>query len=304
MISPTRRTLLMAGLGLAVLSPVLAADPPSPPIRLFVGAAPGEQGPIEAEQHTLPPAGSKGGIHKIINVSEPALSVFAAPREKANGTALIVAPGGGYSFLSWDLEGTEIARRFNQEGATVFVLKYRVPKRSFDPTNRLPLMDAQRAISLVRHRAKEWGIEVNRIGFLGFSAGGHLAAHVSTNSDQRAYSATDAVDAVGCRPDFAVLIYPGGLLDKADPAKLAKEMRVSAETPRSFIAVAGDDKGCLDPSIRYYSALRAAGVSAELHVYAGGGHGFGLRERAGTAATWPDRCADWMRASGLLAASK
>lgn len=294
----------MAGLGLAIVSPAGAVDAPAPTVRLFTGAAPGEQGAIDPEQHTQPPAGSKGGIHKVTNVSEPALSVFPAPKEKATGAALIVAPGGGYSFLSWDLEGTEIARWFNQVGVTVFVLKYRVPRRSFDPTNRLPLMDAQRAVSLVRHRAKEWGVDPGRVGFLGFSAGGHLAAHLSTNFDQRAYPATDEIDRVSCRPDFAVLIYPGGLLDRADPTKLAAEMRVSTSTPRSFIAVAGDDRGCLEPSIRYWSALRAVGVGAELHVYAGGGHGFGLRERAGTAATWPDRCADWMRASGLLAPSK
>lgn len=290
----------MGGLGLAITSRVPAAEAPALPIRLFPGAAPGEQGAIDPEQHQLPPAGSRGGIHKVTNVSEPALAHFPAPREKATGAALVVAPGGGYSFLSWDLEGEEIARWFNQVGVTVFVLKYRVPRRTFDAANRLPLMDAQRAVSLVRHRAKEWGIDPQRIGLLGFSAGGHLTAHASTHFDRRAYSATDAIDQVSCRPDFAVLIYPGGLLDRTDPTKLAPEMRVSASTPRSFIAVAGDDNGCLAPSIRYWSALRSAGVDAELHVYAGGGHGFGLRERAGTAATWPDRCADWMRVSGFL----
>ena len=282
----------------ALLAPVFAAGEGST-VRLWSGKAPGEQGAIEpekADRSTTNP----NEINRVTNVSDPVLAVFPAPAEKRNGAALIIAPGGAYQFLSWAMEGEEIARYFNGHGVTAFVLKYRVPTRSYDPGNKLALMDAERSVSLVRSRAKEWGVDPTKVGFLGFSAGGHLGVNLENNWKQRAYDAADTADQQSCRPDFVALIYPGGMMDKNDRTKLGPGMAPSAETPATFIAVAADDKGCAEPSARYWLALRDAGVPSEMHVYATGGHGFGMRSRAGVAATWPDRCADWMRGIGVL----
>jgi acetyl esterase/lipase len=183
---------------------------------------------------------------------------------------------------------------------TAFVLKYRVPTRSFDSGNRLALMDAQRAVSLVRSRAKEWELDPAKIGFLGFSAGGHLGARLENSGDDRAYPAADESDRASARPDFAVLIYPGGLTEHQDSTRLVPEVQVSAKTPPTFVAVAADDAGCADCSVRYWQALKAASVKSELHVYTSGGHGFGMRPSAGTAATWPERAAEWLRTLRIL----
>jgi acetyl esterase/lipase len=302
-----RRFVCAAALMLALCGPALAsqasaAQPGSTPIRLWPGKAPGEQGEIPPEKATPPADGKDPVIQQLTNVSDPSLAVFPAPADKANGTALIVAPGGGYNFLAWDHEGEQIARWFNGAGVTAFVLKYRVPRRSHDPDTLLPLMDAQRAVSIVRHRAAEWKIDPQKIGMVGFSAGANLAVNASNHADRRAYEAMDEADRASCRPDFAVLIYPGGLLDRQDHTRLAAAMQPSKETPPSFVAVASDDRGSAEGSIRYFLALREAGVKSELHVYAGGGHGFGIRARAGAAATWPERCVDWMRGLGFLPA--
>lgn len=294
-----RRSLLSLALVLAAL-PVLKAGSEPGDIRLWSGAAPGEQQPFEKPENSLP----GGDIQRVTNVSVPILAPFPAPKEKNTGAAIIIAPGGAYQFLSWSHEGTELARRFNRDGINAFVLKYRVPTRSFDPGNSLALMDAQRAISLVRSRAAEWGVNPARIGFLGISAGGHLAVNTISRSleepPKRAYPAADAIDQVSFRPDFCVLLYPGGLLDKQDPTRLAPEMKVGKDTPPTFIAVADNDAACAECSTRYYLELRRAKVPGELHVFNGGSHGFGMRPSAGVAATWPDRCVDWMRARGLL----
>ncbi len=310
MLSTSRRIalrLVLAGIGLSLmpLSGASAAEPAT--LRLWPGQAPGEAAPLAKAEGDIPDApGTKSDIRRLTNVSEPVLAVFPAPKEKATGASIIIAPGGAYQFLSWTHEGTELAERFNRDGVTAFVLKYRVPKRETDPDFKLPLMDAQRAVSLVRSRAAEWNIDPQRIGFLGISAGGHLAVNAISRSlespPQRAYPAADAVDLVSFRPNFCVLLYPGSLLDKTDPTRLAPEVKVTKDTPPTFLAVAGNDAHCAECSARYYLELKRAGVPAELHVYASGGHGFGMRPRAGVAATWPDRCVDWMRSTGLLKA--
>ena len=188
---------------------------------------------------------------------------------------------------------------------TGIVLKYRVPRRADTPKDAPPpqaLMDAQRAISLVRSKAKEWELDPNRIGMLGFSAGGHLTAWASTNFDKRSYEPIDDADKLSCRPDFAVLIYPAYLVKK-DSDELAPDIRVTKETPPVFCALAGDDKVAAQGSVTLYLALKKAGVPAELHDYAAGGHGFGLRPSGKPCATWPQRCADWMKDTGLLTAA-
>jgi acetyl esterase/lipase len=195
-----------------------------------------------------------------------------------------------------------VAAWLNSIGVTGIVLKYRVPRRPGTPGDQAPpqaQMDAQRAISLVRSRAKELGIDPKRIGMLGFSAGGHLTAWTATNFDRRSYEPLDEIDKESCRPDFAVLIYPGYLVPK-DKSELAPDVRVSKETPPTFFAHAGDDGVSPLNSVVMYHALKKAGVPAELHVYASGGHGFGLRPTGKPCATWPQRCAEWMSAQGFL----
>ena len=195
--------------------------------------------------------------------------------------------------LAWDHEGEEVAAWLNSLGVTGVVLKYRIPRRPDHP--KAPLGDAQRAISLVRSKAKEWGIDPNRIGMLGFSAGGHLTAVTATSSDKRAYEPFDEADKFSCRPDFAVIVYPGGLITKSKDA-LLPEIHVGKETSPTFLVHSSDDPVPVQNSVLLYLALKQAGVSAEMHIYAQGGHGYGLnRSKYAPAAEWPRRCEEWLR---------
>jgi acetyl esterase/lipase len=216
---------------------------------------------------------------------------------------MLVCPGGGYWNLAIDLEGEEVAAWLNTAGITGIVLKYRVPRRPGQPEPLPapgPLLDAQRAVSIVRSRAGEWEIDPHRIGIVGFSAGGHLALATATNFDRRAYEPIDDLDSVSCRPDFAVPVYSGYLVEKETGA-LASSMRIPAGTPPVFLVHAGDDtEAGAEHSVGMYLALKRAGVPAELHVYATGGHGFGVREKGHPCCTWPQRCVDWLRDQGML----
>jgi acetyl esterase/lipase len=205
--------------------------------------------------------------------------------------------------LAFEHEGTQVGEWLASIGVTAVLLKYRVPKRPGDDDNKLPLQDAQRAISITRTKAAEWGVDPARIGIMGFSAGGHLAANAETNYDQRAYDAVDASDKASCRPDFAVLIYPGGVLDRQDKEKLSAQMRITKETPPTFLAVSSDDKGSVAGTMKLFQGMREAGVSAELHVFATGGHGWGMRKSDQTFGGWTARCEEWMRARGLFKAA-
>ncbi|WP_435018843.1 alpha/beta hydrolase [Tundrisphaera sp. TA3] len=270
-------------------------------IPLWPGQAPGEAGPLSAEEGDAPDRPKDGKlVQRRQNVSVPTLTVYAPARDKANGTAVIIAPGGGYSILAWDLEGTEVAEWLNSLGVTAFVLKYRVPKRADDPGNSLPFMDAQRAVRLVRAMAGQWGLKPDRIGILGFSAGGNLAAKVATQYEAKSYPQVDVRDEGDARPDFAVLIYPAYLVEKAEPTRLVKDVPVTAKTPPMFLAHAANDPISPDGSIALFRALNAAKVPAELHVYVSGGHGYGLRPSEHAVTTWPARAADWLKARGLL----
>jgi acetyl esterase/lipase len=278
-----------------------AADEPTT-LKLWPGKPPGEKGEIAKETVTKPKAGEKSVI-RIGNVSEPTLTVYR-PKEKDTGAAVVIAPGGGYSILAWDLEGEEVAAWLNSLGVTGIVLKYRVPRRPGTKADTAPpqaQMDAQRAISLVRSKASEWKIDPKRIGMLGFSAGGHLTAWTSTNFDTRSYEPVDEADKVSCRPDFTVLVYPAYLVQK-NTLDLAPEIKVTKETPPMFFAHAADDAGAAsyDGSIALFRALRKAGVPAEMHIYSTGGHGFGLRKSAKPCSEWPARCSEWMKVQGLL----
>ena len=274
-----------------------AAIEPLVTLDVWPDTAPGEKGDIEPEG--LGRATPERPVIRLANVSKPAIAVFKPSPDKDTGAAVLICPGGGYNILAYDLEGTEVAEWLNSIGVTGIVLKYRVPRRKDREKHDAPLQDAQRALSLVRSKAADWKIDPERIGILGFSAGGHLSATTSTNSDQRNYEAIDAVDEASCRPDFAVLIYPAYLLkDKSD--ELAPEIRVSKDTPPVFFVHADNDPHSSANSAGMYAALKKVGVPCELHIYAAGGHGFGLRPTEHPCCTWPDRCAEWMKSQGLL----
>ena len=299
---------LVASLGLAMMigyvSPIAAA-PARTTFDLWPGSPPGEVGAIGPEKATT--AAQPNGrtvITSLTNVSKPTLTVCCPESAGNTGVAVLVFPGGGYNALAWDHEGEQVARWLNSAGITAAILKYRVPRREGTSKDTQPiqaLMDAQRAISLVRSKAAEWGVDPKRIGVLGFSAGGHLAAWSATNFDKRAYDKVDAADEASCRPDFAVMIYPGGVV-KGGTTELSPTIHVTPQTPPCFFAHAGDDRVSPENSIMMWLALKRAGVPAELHVYASGGHGFGMRPTGKPAATWPKRCEDWLHAMGVIKA--
>lgn len=291
--------LMLAG-ALCFGRPAAAADKPLV-VDLWPGQPPGEKDEIAAEKVE----GSKPGerqVKRVTNVTKPTLSVFKPAKGADTGAVVVIAPGGGYNILAWDLEGTEVADWLNSIGVTGIVLKYRVPRRPGTPNDVAPpqaQMDAQRALSVVRGKAKEWGIDPKRVGMLGFSAGGHLTAWTSTNFDKRAYDPIDDIDKESCRPDFTVLVYPAYLVPRGKD-ELAPDIRVSKDTPPTFFAHANDDPISAENSARMYLALKKAKVPAEVHIYTAGRHGFGLRKSDKPCSTWPERCGEWMKAQGLL----
>jgi acetyl esterase/lipase len=274
-------------------SSLSAADPVV--IELWPGKVPGEpDGPASTEVVTNP---ERPDERRVANVTKPSITVFRPAPEKNTGAAVVVAPGGGYNFLSWDHEGESVGKWLASIGVTGIALKYRVPKRPDHPSR--PLMDAQRAISLTRSHAKEWGVDPARVGMLGFSAGGHLAVVAATAPDKRAYDPIDDSDKESFKPSFAALIYPGGIMSR-ETGELIPEVKVTKDTPPMFLAHCSDDRGSSEQSVKVYLALKKAGVPSELHVYASGGHGFGIRPGSSPSAQWPKRCEEWMKTQGLL----
>ncbi len=260
---------------------------------------PGEKGNISGE--TLTTHQHRGAsILKYNNVSHPTLTLIKPSPETDTGASVVICPGGGYNILAWDLEGTEVAEWLNSIGVTGVVLKYRVPRRKEREKHDAPLQDVQRAVSLVRHHAKEWGLDPKRIGILGFSAGGHLSATALTNYDKRHYKPVDAIDKVSCRPDFGVLIYPAYLVDEESKIQLSPELRITKNTPPIFFAHAGDDSVPAEGSVRFWQELRRHGVTSELHVFPSGGHGYGLRPSKYPVTDWPILCGDWLKSLGLI----
>jgi acetyl esterase/lipase len=278
------------------------AQAPQDPIPLWPGAAPGDKGDIGEEKDTTKPGQDKGRhITRLGNVSKPTITVFRPPADKDTGAAVVVCPGGAYQILAMDLEGTEVCEWLNSLGVTGVLLKYRVPARKGLEKHAAALQDAQRAVGLVRQHAKEWKLDARRIGVLGFSAGGHLAASVSTNFASRTYPTVDDADKESCRPDFTVLVYPAYLIDKDDPSRLAADIKVSGDTPPAFAVMTQDDPIRSENAYAYTLALKNAKVPAELHVYPAGGHGYGLRPSANPVSTeWPRLAGEWMRGRGLL----
>jgi acetyl esterase/lipase len=313
-----RRFLRAAGVPLALpwldgFSPRRALAGAEEPrvVELWPDKPPEEPGTI-GEEKTFPSKPNKQRSETtevtrlITNVTKPTITIHRPAKEKDTGGAMLICPGGGYHNLWWQLEGEEVGTWLNSIGVTGILLKYRVPRRPDDlpgehPARR-PLQDAQRAVSLVRSNAKAWGLDPQRIGIVGFSAGGHLAIATATSFGKRTYEPIDNIDKVSCRPDCAVPVY-SGYLKSEDKDELAAGLRVPANTPPVFLV-----HGSADPvsppehSVVMYLALRRAGIPTELHVYAGALHGFGVRPVSNPCGTWIRSCANWMHHRGFLKA--
>lgn len=294
-----RRTACLMAL-LALPLAVRAADPVV--VDLWPGAVPGETTSLgEEADSTKPTDGTVAGrrLIRLANVSRPTMTIHRPPADRDTGTAVLICPGGAYNILALDLEGTEVCEWLNRIGVTGVVLKYRVPRRPNLEKHAAPLQDAQRALGLLRHRADEWKLNPRRLGVLGFSAGGHLSAVLST-TPARSYPRQDAADDVSCRPDFTVLVYPAYLAVKEDNDRLAPELKVDAQTPPSFIVMTQDDGVRIENAFTYGMALKQAGVPFELHVFPKGGHGYGLRHTENSVTDWPGLAASWLKSQGWL----
>jgi acetyl esterase/lipase len=272
-------------------------------IALWPGTAPGDKGYMGEEKDTTkhdPKAKPGTEVIRLGNVSKPTITVFRPPADKDTGAAVVVCPGGGYSILAYDLEGTEVCDWLNSIGVTGVLLKYRVPGRG-GQRYTASLQDAQRALGLVRSGARSWGIDPKRVGILGFSAGAHLSATASNTFDSRTYPAIDDADKESCRPDFTILIYPAYLTAKDDNIKLAPEIKVTNETPPAFVVMTEDDPIHVENAYAYGLALKNAKVPVEVHTYPKGGHGYGLRPSPNGVSHWPERAAEWLKEQGWLA---
>jgi acetyl esterase/lipase len=274
----------------------------------------GPQAEPESVLTATNPVAGKPWIYAV-HVTRPTMTVYV-PETKNTGVAVIVFPGGGYNILAMDLEGSEVCEWLASRGITGVLLKYRVPNSGphwdpecrchKDPKTPMALQDAQRAIGLVRSNAARWHVDPNKIGVLGFSAGGHLVANVSTHFDRRAYPAVDAADQVSCRPDFAVAVYPGHMREHTTHAfELNPTLPVTKRTPPTLLVQAVDDP--VDPvenSLVYSLALKKAGVPVELHLYAHGGHAFGLRPTTFPITRWPELMETWLADIGVMEAAR
>ncbi len=278
-------------------------------IQVWPNQPPDEAAPVGEERWRMSPGLDKKQVEvteptrMLTNVSNPTITVYRPDKSKDNGTAFIICPGGGYWDLYWQLEGEEVAKWVNSLGATGIILKYRVPRRPDDVQGepaRRPLQDAQRAVSLVRSRSKELGVDPERIGMIGFSAGGHLAIATATSFDKRSYPAVDDIDRISCRPNFAILAY-SGYLKAQEKDELAAGLEIPPTTPPVFL-VHGSDDIISDPahSVVMYLALKRAGIPAELHIYAATAHDFGVRAADHPYAGWTEVCAWWLKHQGML----
>jgi acetyl esterase/lipase len=277
--------------------------------EIWPGRVPDENGNIGAEKFPMSPSLDRKQVEvteptrMVTGVTKPTITIYRPAKDKDTGTAILICPGGGYWNLYWQLEGEEVAAWLNSLGVTGIILKYRVPRRPDEPKAepaRRPLQDAQRAVSLVRSKARQWGLNPQRIGIVGFSAGGHLAIATATNFERRTYDPVDEVDQISCRPDFAILAYPGYLKAK-DKDELAPGLRIPTGTPPVFLAHGGDDIiSSPEHSLFLYLALKRAGVPAELHIYATATHDFGVRPSDHPCSTWTESCANWLRYQGFL----
>ena len=272
-------------------------------IQLWPGTAPGEKAELGESTDTTKPTDRKvanGHVVRLGNISHPTLTFFPASPTNNTHAAVLVCPGGGYNILASNLEGTEVCEWLNSLGINAALLKYRVPRREGLEKHMAPLQDAQRAMGLIRSRAKEWNIDSKRVGVIGFSAGGHLGAALSTAANQRTYPKADAADEVNCRPDFSMLIYPAYLAPKEDLTTLSQEVAVTTNHPPTFLVMTQDDGQHMENVLTYALALQRSKIPVELHLYPKGGHGYGLRRTDMIVTTWPDRAKDWLRFQKII----
>ena len=278
-------------------------------VDVWPGKAPDEPGTIGPEKSLMSKESVRTQVEiteptkLVTNVTKPTLTIYRPAKEKDTGAAVVICPGGGYWNLFWQIEGEEVAEWLNSQGVTGIILKYRVPRRPDEPKGvpaRRPLQDSQRAVSLIRSKAKDWGIDPDRIGIIGFSAGGHLAIATATSFEKRTYEPQDDIDNVPCRPNFAIPVYSGYLKEL-----LEKGMKVPAKTPPVFLVHGNEDLvSSPEHSALMYLALKRAGVSAELHIYARTAHDFGVRSSDRPYGAWMQACAQWMRDQGFLKATR
>lgn len=283
-------------------------------IRLWEKGAPGSEG-VTAEEVSKPSAAAKyakfPGDFSVTHY--PSIYVFLPPKEKATGTAMVVAPGGGHTHLVMEKEGWEIADWLNSQGIAAFVLKYRLAKAK-DSKYTLPkevYADAARSMRLVRSRAQEWNLNPAKIGFIGFSAGGEVAGMIETKFDAGDPKAADPTERVSSRPDFNVLIYPfyrPGSVTRPVPGQpitiaANADFPVTKNDPPVFMVCADDDRSHVEPTVKFYLELEAAHVPAEMHIYAYGEHGFGLlrptKKPGAPVETWPSRLTEWLAERGI-----
>jgi acetyl esterase/lipase len=245
-------------------------------------------------------ASEKDGLKRTQNVSDPTITIYRP--DKPNGTAVIVAPGGGYGGLAIEHEGTMVCDWFVKQGVTPILLRYRVPRRDPADPSKYPLQDAQRAMGIVRHRASEWGIKPDRIGFLGFSAGGHLAVMATLHANERTYTQDPSLDVPDATPNFSIPVYPAYLVSKEDTFTLLPEVKVTDKAPPMCLVHAHDDKGVTGPSgsALLYLEYKKLNLPAELHIYAKGGHGFGMKQSGLPTVEWIERVGEWMKSMGWL----
>ena len=287
---------VFACLCLSAQTNVWQPSPGHTQISIWPGAVPDAQ-PVPGPEY------AKNGPPwtAVFNVSQPTMTVYS-PKGTNTGVAAVVFPGGGYQCLAMDLEGTEICDWLTSKGITAVLLKYRVPFKRVGAYWESPpaLEDAQRTVGLVRFHAAEWQIDPRKIGVIGFSAGGHLVTAMSTHFDRRLYPAVDAADKESCRPDFAIACYPGHMWNDEEGFKLNPNVPVTTNTPPTFLLQAEDDPvDNVNNSLVYYIALKNAGVPSELHLYAHGGHGFGLRRTKFPITEWPELAGKWLGTIGM-----
>lgn len=287
-------------------------------ISIWQGKVPGSK--VNADYHQY--VDSADGWVKMRLVTDPFMDMYPAPASIANGTAVVICPGGGYWGLAIEHEGSQVAQWLNSLGVTAFVLKYRLPEASIMVDKSVgPLQDGQEAIRIVRRHAKEWGINPDKIGVMGFSAGGHLASTVSTHFNEQVYPLKK--DDVSARPDFSLLIYPVISMDSTithmgsrinllgekpseeQVTRFSNEKQLTAQTPPAFMIHSMDDNVVpVENSIRYALAMKQSGAACELHLYQHGGHGYGMRRSIDTESTWTVACTNWLKARGLLEQKK
>lgn len=272
-------------------------------LPLWPGQPPGETDSLGEERDTTDEKGHAVAGRRVMRlapVGRPTLTFYPAPTERNTGVTVMVCPGGAYHILAWDLEGTEVAEWLNGIGVNAVLLKYRVPIRKNRERWEAPLEDAQRAMGLVRARARDWNLDPQRVGVLGFSAGAHLCAVLSSRNATRHYEAVDEADKQSCRPDFTVLVYPAYLTVSKTNDAIAPELTISSNLPPTFLVQTQDDAVRVENSVYYYLALKKAGVPVEMHLYPKGGHGYGLRATDNPVTQWPRRVEEWLRAGGWL----